>query len=304
MSAAANLQPPEALKQLKPYLTLATQLDQRDEKIVAYYCRLYSVQTGMQINRSLPECKKFLAHLMDILENTKKQHVGEEALTSDIVGQAVVEKSALKLFEKADDDDRQSRFNKNLVKQFYSAGLLFDVLNCFGDLSEDLVVKKQYAKRKAMYLNKCFQTGETPIPGPLVDDGYGEETGEDNNASGGAVGGAGASNHYQPTSNDYGGASSSNYPPSAPVDRPPSSRNDRPPSSNKNKQSPPSAPSHNQYYEPEEKVDIQSAYPHELMQKAQKFCKFASSALQYDDVDTAITNLEQCLALLKTTKRK
>lgn len=69
MSAAANLQPPEALKQLKPYLTLATQLDQRDEKIVAYYCRLYSVQTGMQINRSLPECKKFLAHLMDILEN-------------------------------------------------------------------------------------------------------------------------------------------------------------------------------------------------------------------------------------------
>lgn len=45
-------------------------------------------------------------------------------------------------------------------------------------------------------------------------------------------------------------------------------------------------------------------YPHELMQKAQKFCKFASSALQYDDVDTAITNLEQCLALLKTTKRK
>ncbi len=77
------------------------------------------------------------------------------------------------------------------MKQFYSAGLLFDVLNCFGELSEDvgfcyvsiylildffnvfrvykLVVKKQYAKRKAMYLNKCFQTGETPIPGPLVD---------------------------------------------------------------------------------------------------------------------------------------
>ena len=46
---------------------------------------------------------------------TKKQHVGEEALTSDIVGQAVVEKSALKLFEKADDDDRQSRFNKYIL---------------------------------------------------------------------------------------------------------------------------------------------------------------------------------------------
>ena len=65
---AANSQPPEAFKQIKPYLTLATQLDQRDEKIVAYYCRLYSVQTGMQINRTAPECKKYLAHLMDVLE--------------------------------------------------------------------------------------------------------------------------------------------------------------------------------------------------------------------------------------------
>jgi hypothetical protein len=31
-----------------------------------------------------------------------------------------------------------------------------------------LVAKKQYAKRKAMYLNRCFQTGEQPIPGPLI----------------------------------------------------------------------------------------------------------------------------------------
>lgn len=33
-------------------------------------------------------------------------------------------------------------------------------------------MKKQYAKRKAMYLNKCFQTGETPIPGPLIGGDY------------------------------------------------------------------------------------------------------------------------------------
>ncbi len=35
-----NLVPPEALKQLKPYITLASQLDQKNEPSVAYYCNL------------------------------------------------------------------------------------------------------------------------------------------------------------------------------------------------------------------------------------------------------------------------
>lgn len=38
----------------------------------------------------------------------------------------------------------------------------------------------------------------------------------------------------------------------------------------------------------------------ELMTKAQKYCKWAGSALTYDDVPTAINNLEKALRLLKT----
>ena len=59
---------PDLLKQIKPYLTLATQLDQKNEKCIAYYCRLYSVQRGMEINKTSAECKKFLIQLMDMLE--------------------------------------------------------------------------------------------------------------------------------------------------------------------------------------------------------------------------------------------
>jgi hypothetical protein len=39
-----------------------------------------------------------------------------------------------------------------------------------------------------------------------------------------------------------------------------------------------------------------------MMVEAQKLCKHASSALQYDDVATAITKLEACLRLLKNGK--
>ena len=36
------------------------------------------------------------------------------------------------------------------------------------------------------------------------------------------------------------------------------------------------------------------------VEKVQKFCKYASSALLYDDVPTAVDNLEKALTLLKT----
>lgn len=35
-------------------------------------------------------------------------------------------------------------------------------------------------------------------------------------------------------------------------------------------------------------------------QKAQKYCKWAGSALQYEDVPTAINNLQKALKLLTT----
>ena len=37
--SANNLVAPDALKAIKPYLTLATQIDQKNEKAVAYYCK-------------------------------------------------------------------------------------------------------------------------------------------------------------------------------------------------------------------------------------------------------------------------
>lgn len=68
----------------------------------------------------------------------KKKYPNDESIHSEMVGQACVEKYALRIFDKADEDDRQALFSKNLVKQFYTAGLLFDILNCFGELSEDV----------------------------------------------------------------------------------------------------------------------------------------------------------------------
>lgn len=291
---------PDALKAIKPYITLAGQLDQRNEKFVAYYCRLYSLQHGMSINKSAPECKKFLLNLMDLLESTKNQNRNEEAITSQVVGQALVEKLALNIFSKADMEDRESKFNKNLVKQFYTAGLLFDSLNYFGDLSEDLVTKKQYAKRKAMYLNRCFQTGEHPVPGPLLGDESGENEGDEEGASSDPNNLPTAPTNYPlpPTDNQ------TYYPPTNYPQVPQNNYNqnyiESPP--NPKPRSIQQAPESHFSQEIVSSNDQTSSISPEELLKAQKLCKFATSALQYEDVPTAIKNLEDCLNLLKYRK--
>lgn len=43
-----------------------------------------------------------------------------------------------------------------------------------------------------------------------------------------------------------------------------------------------------------------SSHTPEQIAKAQKYCKYTASALTYDDVPTAILNLQKCLRLLQT----
>lgn len=58
-------------------------------------------------------------------------------------------------------------FYRNVVKAFYSAGMIYDVLLTFGDLSEEANQNRKYAKYKAAYIHNCLKNGETPVPGEM-----------------------------------------------------------------------------------------------------------------------------------------
>ena len=66
--------------------------------------------------------------------------------------------------------------NWNVVKAFYNAGVLIDVLCNFnnGELSEEFDDKRKYAKWKAAYIHNCLKTGVAPKPGPMESDDGGE----------------------------------------------------------------------------------------------------------------------------------
>uniref|UniRef100_F6ZAQ9 Vesicle trafficking 1 n=1 Tax=Equus caballus TaxID=9796 RepID=F6ZAQ9_HORSE len=167
MAALAGLPPlPTPFKSIQHHLRTAQEHDKRDP-VVAYYCRLYAMQTGMKIDSKTPECRKFLSKLMDQLEALKKQLGDNEAITQEIVGSAHLENYALKMFLYADNEDRAGRFHKNMIKSFYTASLLIDVITVFGELTEENVKHRKYARWKATYIHNCLKNGETPQAGPV-----------------------------------------------------------------------------------------------------------------------------------------
>ena len=76
----------------------------------------------------------------------------------------------MKLFLAADKLDRAANFGKNVVKMFYTAGVIFDILETFGDLPPEAAHYRKYSKMKAAYIHNCLKNGETPIAGPLVEE--------------------------------------------------------------------------------------------------------------------------------------
>lgn len=267
---------PAPLKKIQQYLTIATKHDQRD-CVVSYWCRLYALQTGLKLSTKTSEETNFLLKLMDWLERTKKESHDNEAITNDVAAQAHLENWALKLFLYADKNDRAANFSQNVVQSFYTAQALYNVLTLFGELSVEAAQNQKYAQWKASYIHNCLMNGETPVPGPM------KEQDEENDS-------VEASNEDDSDLNVNPPAQESpkdNIPqsfPSIPAN-PPTTRT-------QSFDADDSATAH--------KTEGGANLSAEQINKAQKFMKWASSALDYDDISTSVMNLRKALHLLTT----
>ncbi|XP_029985378.1 vacuolar protein sorting-associated protein VTA1 homolog isoform X2 [Sphaeramia orbicularis] len=311
---------PAQFKAIQHHLRTAQEHEKRDP-VVAYYCRLYAMQTGMKVDSKSPECRKFLVKLMDQLETMKKELSDNDSINQEVVGNAHIENYALKMFLYADNEDRAQRFHKNMIKSFYTSSLLFDVLSVFGELSEENIQHRKYARWKATYIHTCLKNGDTPQPGPMGLDEDQDQDGDEFGAEGFSAPGPsphGGSFRADPPSQDFqnqdrslgpgpSGPPSANYnniqiPPGAhapantPAELPPPTEVVKPvPTPRTGAAVDPPSLSNSQ---PQSAVQLSP----EDFTKAQKYCKYAGSALQYEDVSTAVQNLQKALKLLTTGK--
>ncbi|ETE70693.1 Vacuolar protein sorting-associated protein VTA1-like protein [Ophiophagus hannah] len=264
--AASGLPPlPAQFKTIQHFLRTAQELDKR-EPVVAYYCRLYAMQTGMKIDSKNPECRKFLCKLMDQLEAMKKQLGDNEAITQEIVGCAHVENYALKMFLYADNEDRAGQFHKNMIKSFYTASLLIDVLTVFGELTDEV--------------NDENEQASSPIPSSQESEPL--STFQSSNIP---------TNSYSGIHIPPGAHAPANTPAEVPHSTGETSTTIQPTPQNVPLVDP-------SLYNVQPAGEIRLT-PEDFA-RAQKYCKFAGSALQYEDVSTAVQNLQKALKLLTT----
>lgn len=187
-------------------------------------------------------------------------------------------------------------FSRNVVKAFYTAGMIYDVLLTFGELTDEVQQNRKYAKWKAAYIHNCLKNGETPIPGPMA-------TGEENEEEGTEDASNAAS--QEPQSPTMGFV----QPPSMPINPDTGAIDitspEQLPDPPKEPEKPPGgfqayiptgSEESEQYQPPQGDVTLTP----DQITKAQKYCKWAGSALNYDDISTAIENLQKALRLLKT----
>lgn len=205
---------------------------------------------------------------------------------------------------------------RNVVKAFYTAGILYDVMQSFGEMTDEVQQNRKYAKWKAAYIHKCLKEGQTPVPGPMAsEEGEGEEAGE------GAIGGAPAASEPPPPSHQPMGFSGFDLPPapssssgmpdpssSAPAGPPidinpeslptPPSEPTKPPGGFKPYVAPANAPK--ETYDTPASYGNNTSLTLEQTTQAQKYCKYASNSLNFGDLKTAVDNLHKALRLIQT----
>ncbi len=293
MSSLAVPPLPASLKGVAHYLKTATEHEKRDP-VVTYWSRLAAVQIGMKLDRTSKESTAVLIPLMDWLEREKKALADNEAITSEVVASAHLENYALRLFTWADGEDRAGKSGKNVVKAFYTAGMLFDVLEVVvgsEELTPENAHARKYAKWKAAYIHNCLKNGETPVPGPVG--------GPDEGSGAAPVAPGGWQAPQIPPDGGAENSPQSQEPTPKPV---PSPRANVPPAAvppaasaviaASSKHPPPAATAL--------AAPTSSTLTQEQTSKAQKYCKYAASALDYDDKAAAIDNLQKALRLLET----
>ena len=84
-----------------------------------------------------------------------KVHKENDAVVNEVVASAHIENYAMKLFLYADKSDRAGNFTKSVVKSFYSAGILFDVMQCFGEVTPEVGLSMMVSMFNVLHTIGC-----------------------------------------------------------------------------------------------------------------------------------------------------
>ncbi|CAI8011391.1 Vacuolar protein sorting-associated protein VTA1 homolog [Geodia barretti] len=246
-----------------------------------------------------------LCNKLQMKGNLRETDELSKELSNELVGATHVEEAGLHLFSYADKEDRSGNYHKNMVKAYFTSFHMFGIVKGLEELNEEIETKQKYAMWRAVEIDRCLKNGIQPTPPP-------EDTTPD----------AGGLSETKPTPKPRSFHPEVGVPPQpagvwvppqpAGVGVPPQPAGVGVPPQPAGVWVPPQ-PAGVEYplsqleYPPEGAgvgvppvvgEPLSSLSP-EVISEAQKKCKFASSALDYDDVVGAIEYLTEALRLLQ-----
>lgn len=296
---------------IAPYLGKAREFSAAGYTVAAYYCRFYAVSValkgGAYVRNSQSDA--ILAQQFELLEKEKAQLAEEEGIRVPKVGANLLRSLAFRLFLSAERDEQQQppaidglkvTMERYLgavrVLQVYR-GLFLDPDASFageidGDVQEELAQveeKSKFAKWRAVELKKAIVSGDLSAL---------------NNS------GLNSSNNSRNVSSPTNAVPSAPVVHSSPVvNTPPQQHQPQPQQSynlplqqpifSSSSNSSPNIPAYSAPTSPP-----QLAYDPKLIAEAEKQAKFAISALHFDDLPTAIANLQRSMDILKSLLAK
>lgn len=274
--------PPKYKPLLNAYRT--SQQFEKKDTVVAYWARFYCVQEAMKLDSKDKDGRMWILEQMDWLEQVKKAHAENEAISQEVVGQAHFENATLAIFARADAMDRAAQYTANVPKIFALTASLITIMSIFGEVTDDWAEKKKYALYKTVDIMKCLKEGRQPVPGPpggfQDEEDELDQLGEEDTP---VNPGSSYTPPQEPTSSSY-------QPPVQPTYTPPVVPTPRS-----------VAPITDPVPAPSPINPVPGFRPNQAqMDKASKNAKFAISSLTYDDVPGAISFLQKSLRLLQT----
>jgi len=230
----------------------------------------------------------------------------EPAMQDDHAAYSYILQFATRIFLSADNEDRSGHATKKTGRLFFIASQFLEVLRAVGSggmAGEEVEERIKYAKWKAMDIVKALNEGRVPAPGPpgsaenLVD-----VERRDSVVEGDEIRALGPDGKDSAGTNLPSFSGSFHAPPPSPVipgiPTPPSvSKTTLPPTN----LSPP--PPLQPAVSTQSSLSTLASSPL-AMADAEKHSRYALSAIQFDDVVTAIKELEYTLALLRSLQNK
>ncbi|KAJ2038883.1 hypothetical protein H4S04_004535 [Coemansia sp. S16] len=158
----ADSKKPDYLKLVEPYIQRAQETRAVDP-VVSYFCKYYAARLAITSSNST-DGDTYLVQLLDQLEAEKQSIIDSESMRDDSSASAHVTNFALRVFAKADTEDREGRGSKVTAKTFMIASQFLQVLASFGEIPVDIAEKIKYAKWRAMEILKAAREGRSPLP--------------------------------------------------------------------------------------------------------------------------------------------